>query len=225
MHHRLRGLILREQISAEADKLITVYTREWGKISAVVPGAKKIKAKLSAATQPIMESELSVYAGSPTARPRVTGVVLLSSFGALRCDWRRFTMAQCCAEIHEVLTPYHLEHAQKYDLLLRTWQLLERAQNPWRITVAFTLRFLRLSGYSFLEYLKRERSGISPAEQHVIKQFATLPGEEVDRNLQFESSLEKEIAKHVDEYLDLYLPRPLATKKFLKKMDISLAGR
>ena len=35
MYQQLKGLILRGQVSAEADKLITIYTYEWGKISAI----------------------------------------------------------------------------------------------------------------------------------------------------------------------------------------------
>ena len=89
MYHRLNCLILRSDIVAEADKAITVYTKEWGKISALVPGAKKIKAKLNVATEPVMESELQVYRNSPAARPKVTGAVIQNNFSDLRNDWRK----------------------------------------------------------------------------------------------------------------------------------------
>lgn len=219
MYHNLHGLVLRSDVSSEADKRITLYTAEWGKISAVVPGAKKIKAKLSAACEPVMESEFTVYVKSPSVRPKVTGVRILYHFPELRLDWRKFIVAQCCAEISDTLTPYYAENEQKYELLARTWKLLEHAANPRRILTAFTMRFLRLSGYSFTEYLKREHSFIPAGEKNVINQLATLSGEDVDRNLAIEPAMEKDICNHLDGYLDQYLPRPLATRKFWKQIE------
>ncbi len=214
MYQQLKGLILRGQVSAEADKLITIYTYEWGKISAIVPGAKKIVAKLSAATEPVVETDLMLYVSSPRARPKVTGAVLLGHFPGLRQQWRRFVAAQTCAEITDVLTPYNAENPQKYELLARTWQYLESAQYPWRIVMAFTLRFLKLSGYSFVDYLQREHSLIPPGQQQLIKKMATLPGDEVDRCLTIEEDVEQELKRHVDNYLSLHLTRPLGTRKF-----------
>ncbi|MHB9154351.1 MAG: DNA repair protein RecO [Endomicrobiales bacterium] len=225
MYYQLRGLVLRSQVSAEADKLLTLYTHEWGKITALVPGAKKIKAKFSAATEPVTESEFMVYLNHPSARPKVTGARLVNSFPALRRDWRRFTVAQYCSEISEVLTPFNAENPKKYELLLRTWALLAEARYPWRIFVAFCLRFLKLSGYSFVEFLRGERTGVSDEEQRVIQQLSTLSGEEIDRKLEIEPQVEKEVRAHLESYLNTYLPRPLATREFWNKVGIAHRGR
>jgi len=41
MYYQLRSLVLRSDVSSEADKLVRLYTYEWGKISAIVPGQKR----------------------------------------------------------------------------------------------------------------------------------------------------------------------------------------
>jgi DNA repair protein RecO (recombination protein O) len=214
MYYQLKSLVLRVRISDEADKLATLYTYEWGKVTALVPGAKKIKAKLSAATEPVSETELMVYVASPTARPTVTGAKIIDSFASLRYDWRRFALAQYCAEITEVLTPFNSENARKYELLARTWKLLEAAQHPWRIFAAFTLRFLKYSGYSFTDYLKKSGHPIPPKEMQAIQKMATLSGDDVDKELDIEENLEKDIQRRQDSYINLYLPRPLSTREF-----------
>ena len=61
MYYNIKALILNTKLSSEADKVIVAYTNNIGKIYAVVPGAKKIIAKLNAATEPITESELIIY--------------------------------------------------------------------------------------------------------------------------------------------------------------------
>ena len=219
MYYTLQCLVLRTSVSAEADKAVTLYTRQWGKITSVVPGAKKIKAKLSYAAEPVMENEFMVYAASPAARSKVTGVRALNSFAVLRRDWRRFCIAQHCGEIVEMLTPFNAENTQKYDLLARTWQLLETARRPWRILAAFSLRFLKLSGYSFTEYIKSEDTFISQAEQAVIRQLATLSGDEIDSRINVDPAMEKDIMRHLDAYLQRYVSRPLSAKKFWHAID------
>ena len=79
MYYNIKALILNCEISSEADKIITAYTDKWGKINAIVPGAKKIVAKLSAATEPVTESELIVYQNSQYSRPTVTGAKILNN--------------------------------------------------------------------------------------------------------------------------------------------------
>jgi len=219
MYYQLNSLVLKERIAAEADKLITLYTLEWGKIIAVVPGAKKIKAKLSAATEPVMESDLMVYVTHPNARARVTGAVIVDSFVALRTDWRRFVMAQSCAEIVDALTPLSSENPKKYELLSRTWKILETAKNPWHIFAAFTLRFLKLSGYSFTEYINRGDTGIPEKEKQLIRRLATLSGEDVDRDIDMPQDMEKKISGHLYAYLNQYVPFPLGTREFWRKVN------
>lgn len=219
MYYRLNGLVLRTNIVGEADKSAVVYTREWGKIQAIVPGAKKIKAKLNAATEPVIESDFMVYMAGPTARPKVTGVKIIDEFAPLKTDWRRFSMALSCAEITELLTPYHAENEQKYDLLSRTWKLMEKAKHPWRICTAFTLRFLRLSGYSYLEYIKRETSSVTTEEYNIIKQFSVLSGADVDNGMEISDKMEKRIDSHLEKYLSQHISRPLMTKIFLNKVQ------
>ena len=219
MYYQLNSLVLKERIAAEADKMVTLYTLEWGKIIAVVPGAKKIKAKLSAATEPIMESDLMVYVTNPTALAKVTGAVIVDSFTALRTDWRRFVMAQSCGEIVDALTPLNAENPKKYELLSRTWKILETAKHPWRIFAAFTLRFLKLSGYSFTDYINHGDTGIPETEKQMIRLLATLSGEDVDRDMDMSQDMEKKISGHLYAYLNLYVPFPLGTREFWRKVD------
>lgn len=219
MYYQLKSLILCSKVSGEADKLIKVYTYEWGKISAIVPGAKKINAKLACATEPVTESSITVYLKNPQARPKITGAVILNAFPVLRSDWRGFWIAQYCAEITEILTPFNSANERKYELLLRTWKLLENAVHPWRIFSAFTLRFLKLSGYSFIEYLKRENSSIPKKEIKIIQSLAALSGEDVDKNTEMDETAEKNVMKHLENYLKNYLPRPLAAKEFWQQIN------
>lgn len=221
MYYSVRALVLRSQVSGEADKLVTLYTREWGKVTAIVPGAKKIKAKFSALSEPVMESDLMVYLAHPTARPKVTGGRILNGFAYLRTDWRRFSVAQHCAEISDVMTPFNAENEKKYELLLRAWELLATANNPSRILTAFMLRFLRLSGYSFTEYLRQEANAVPRADRALIERLSALSGEEADTDPAFSAASDRDLRRHVEAYIAQYLPRPVAAREFWHKVSLA----
>ena len=218
MYYNINALVLNAKVAAEADKALLLYTREWGKISVVAPGAKKITAKMAGATEPVMESQFMVYTKSSAARPKLTGARIVNGFLNLRRDWKRLAAAMCCGEVVDVLSPYNLENGQKYDLLARTWQLLETAENPARIFAAFALRFLKLSGYSFVEFIKQENVGLSVRESGAIYQCATQSGEMIDSCEKFDSHTERRVLMHISNYICTHSNRPLHSRSFLRMM-------
>jgi hypothetical protein len=121
------------------------------------------------------------------------------------------------------MTPFKSENEQKYDLLLKTWQYLETSENPQVIFLAFILRFLKLSGYSFIEYLNKENTGISEKEKALIKRIATTPGTELEKKVRIDKEMQEAIKRRLNNYLSLYLSRPLSTDVFVNK--IKKAGR
>jgi hypothetical protein len=181
-----------------------------------VPGAKKIMAKLAPATELLVESDFVIYLNSPQMRAKITGAKILKGFRGLKNDWRRFVAAMSCAEIGLLLTPYYSQNIARYKLLLRTFELIETSKNPWRIFNAFILRFLKLSGYNFTDYIKKENIHMDEQEYNMIKKLSTLSGLDVANNLEIPKHMENRVSMH----LAMYLPRALSTKKFLAKIDI-----
>jgi DNA repair protein RecO (recombination protein O) len=215
MYYTLRGLILNAKIQNENDKLITVYSYEWGKIQAVVPGAKKIAAKLSAATEPLTESELFVFSGCFAARPKVTGAVIIKNNTKIKVDLNKSLFALYSAEISDKFTPFNLENTKKYDLITRIWEILKTCKYPKRALVAFILRFLKLSGYAFSDYLKRGNTFISEDIKNIIKKLSNCSGDEVDF---IEKTEDEKVWNCVESYLENYISRP-SLSVFLKKIE------
>src|SRR5690606_23389079 len=52
MLQKCEGIVLRTQDYGESNKIVTIYTREWGKVGVMAQGAKKPNSRLSAVTQP-----------------------------------------------------------------------------------------------------------------------------------------------------------------------------
>lgn len=60
---KAEGIVLRQTSYRESDKIVVVFTREFGKIGMVARGAKKGKSRLAAVTQPFTTGMFSFFGG------------------------------------------------------------------------------------------------------------------------------------------------------------------
>jgi DNA repair protein RecO (recombination protein O) len=58
-----QGLILKHQDYRETDRLITIYSREYGKITALARGSRKISSKLAGSLEPFILADLMIARG------------------------------------------------------------------------------------------------------------------------------------------------------------------
>ncbi len=215
MYYHIKGLVLNSTVQSEADKRITVYSYEWGKIQAVVPSAKKISAKLAGATEPLTESEFMVHQNHPLMTPKITGASIINNNTALKIDLKKNIYALYAAEICDKFVPYNMENAEKYELLVRVWEVFGECSHPQRVLTAFVLRFLKLSGYGFLDYLKYNSSFIDKEIERGIRKFSKCSGNDADNICEFDDI---KIWNYVETYLSNYIKRP-SVGVFLKKIN------
>jgi len=218
MYYNIKALILNTKLSQEADKIITVYTNTMGKIYATVPGAKKIGAKLNSATEPITESELIIYQNSQYSRPTVTGARILNNNTAVKQDFYKNLLAFYVCEISDKFAPMHLPSKKKYELISRTWGLLATSKIPLRVLTAFSLRLLKISGYSMVDYLKRNYSSIKKEDILYLKKISNCCGDNLDNMEELENSDDKVMWNYVESYIKTYIPQP-SVGIFLKKIN------
>lgn len=215
VYYTIKGLILNSKTHGEYDKLVTIYSYEWGKIQAVVPGAKRITAKLSAATELLTESEFMVYNNHPSIRSKVTGADIIRNNAKIKTDFQRNLYALYAAEIGDKFAPFNLENHEKYDLIVRIWEILGICKYPKCALTAFALRFLKLSGYSFSDYLKNANVVVDKSVEKNIKKLSNCSGNDVDL---FEGLEGDKIWNYVETYITNYIRRP-SISVFLQKID------
>ncbi|MDR0486122.1 MAG: DNA repair protein RecO [Elusimicrobiota bacterium] len=214
MYYQIKGLVLNSKTEGEADKVSAIYSLEWGKISAIAPGAKKIKAKLNAATEPLTESEFMVYQSAPSMRPRITGARVINSNVSLKTDFQKTIYALYAAEICDKMLPYNIQNEKKYSLITRIWEILDNTHFPRRAIAAFTLRFLTLSGYAFSDYIKQGNLSIDRDLQKSIYELSTCRGSRIDELVIDDGK----VCRLVESYLLNYAPEPKC-RIFLEKIS------
>lgn len=146
MRRTTDGLIIREQVIGERDRLVTVLTREMGVIRAFVRGAKNIKSRMASSTGLLCYSRLSIYEGKD--KYIIEDAVPLEVFFELRDDIVRLSLAQYFLELDYELAPKE-EHAEDcLRLTLNALHMLARGKmEPAAVKPIVELRLLSYAGY------------------------------------------------------------------------------
>ncbi len=147
--YRDDGVVLRTQKLGEADRIITLLTREHGRVRAVAKGVRRTSSKFGARLEPFMHVDVQLYAGR--SLDIVTQAETLAPYGErVVADYARYTAGTAMLETAERFTAEEKEPAvQQYLLLvggLRT--LAAGGHEPGLVLDAFLLRSLAVAGYA-----------------------------------------------------------------------------
>jgi DNA repair protein RecO (recombination protein O) len=145
--YKANALVLHRINLGETDKILTLFCREAGKLSAVAKGARRGNSKLSGATELFTHSRLLLAVGR--SLDIVSQCEIRESFPALRTDLAKLTRATYLCELTDRLVEEREPNPDVFDLLLSALYVLQRTDNDPDVVVhAFELRLLAERGYS-----------------------------------------------------------------------------
>ena len=147
--YRDEAVVLRTQKRGEADRIITLFTREHGRVRAVAKGVRRTKSKFGARLEPGSLVDIQLYVGKTF--DVVTQVESLENFGdALAADYRKWTIASTILEAAERFTSNEGEPAlQQFLLLIGALKALSyESHEPSLVLDAYLLRSLSIAGYA-----------------------------------------------------------------------------
>ncbi|MBQ8684077.1 MAG: DNA repair protein RecO [Clostridia bacterium] len=146
-HLMTDGLILREyDTTAEADRFVAILTRDKGLLRASARGAKRLKSRSGAATQPLCYARLSLIPGRD--RYIIEDAQPQDVFFPLRQDVEKLALAQYFCELALRLCPTDQPAPDHLRLLLGGLHYLcEDKKDPLLIKAVVEGRLLSLEGY------------------------------------------------------------------------------
>ncbi len=147
--YRDQAVVIRTQKLGEADRIITMLTRDHGRIRGVAKGVRRTKSKFGARLEPGSHIDVQLFIGKTF--DTVTQVEAIENFGdVLSKDYRRWTISSAILETSERFTSQEREPAlQEYQLVVGGLRsLAEDRHDPSLILDAFLLRSLALGGYA-----------------------------------------------------------------------------
>ena len=143
----LHGLVLRETLSKEADKILTVLTAERGKLTVIARGARRKNSRITAASELYVYSELTAYESH--GYMMLTEAATIELFPGLRADIEALSLASYFAELTETVTGEGEDASLLLQHLLNAFYALGALKkDPVQVKAAFELRLMALAGFA-----------------------------------------------------------------------------
>lgn len=140
------AIVLKVFDHGESDKIITLYTASFGKITAIAKGAKRSKRRFVNKLEPFTHLIITFATNKYSSLVRIDEAVLLAPFAELRSDYQRFTCASLICELLLNWLPEHDSDPGIFPLLTKTMAQLGQ-QRPLTTLLFFHLHLLSLLGF------------------------------------------------------------------------------
>jgi DNA repair protein RecO (recombination protein O) len=143
--YRTESIVLRRSDFGEADRLLTLYSREFGKIQAIAKGARKPQTRKSGHVELFMRTNFLIAKGKNI--DIVTQAELVEAYAPLREDLVRTTYASYIGELLDRFTAEEDRDLRKYNLLADGLRWLAMSDNLLLAARFYELRLLSLAGF------------------------------------------------------------------------------
>lgn len=146
MYEKTEGIVLRETEYKDTDKLLTVLTREHGKITVKARGVKSGRSRSKAACQLLTFSEFTLL--EKQGRYVITEAVPKEMFPELREDIELLYLASYFAQVTETVAQEEDAMPELLSLLLNALYALAKLKKPQKLVKAvFELRLACITGF------------------------------------------------------------------------------
>ncbi|HHB90836.1 MAG TPA: DNA repair protein RecO [Anaerolineae bacterium] len=244
--YRTRAIILKRREQGEADRVITLFTPEYGKRVVIAKGVRKPTSRKAGHLEPFTHVALLLAKGKTW--DIITSAQTITSFRALREDLDRTAYAYYFCELLDAFVQENDPHPELYDLLLTTFRRLETTPNLTLTARWYELALLKGVGFApqlfhciqcgkaiqpELNYFSLEGGGVL-CPQHgegasgaqplplnalkVLRYLQTQPYNHIIR-LQLKPGTMRQVEKLMGDYLRFLLERRLKSPTFIRQIQ------
>lgn len=141
------GIVLKRINFGEADKIVTIYSKHFGKISCMAKGIRRMTSRKRGSLE--IFNEIKFFAGRGKDLYLITETELINAHQSLRKDLKKIAVAYEFCEMVDKLTPDSHEQEDVFDLLSLYLDKLEVTveDNLNRLTKEFAINLLKNLGF------------------------------------------------------------------------------
>ncbi|MBX3326092.1 MAG: DNA repair protein RecO [Nitrospira sp.] len=141
------AIVLRSRKWGDADRIVTFYTRERGKIRGAARGARRLKSRFGAALEPFSLCRLNLYEKTGDSLFRISQVDLVRSSQKLLESLSLIDSAARMVNVVAAITPDGDPDPLLFDTLEQGLASLQESQDPTFMALLFQIRLLGVTGF------------------------------------------------------------------------------
>jgi len=139
------GIVLRRIDLGEKDRILTIYSKEHGKLSAVAKGARRPGSKLAGASEPFTYAKMMLSSGRDL--DVLSQADIRESFPNVKREMASVAYAVYLLELVHHFVDERQPNPELFDTLLSTMYILESGTDPEITARYFELQLLSMMGY------------------------------------------------------------------------------
>jgi DNA repair protein RecO (recombination protein O) len=140
-----QAVVLRHSEYGEADRILTLYTLEQGKIQAAAKGVRKIKSRKAGHLEPF--TQVALYLAKGSGLPVISQAEAIRTFDILRADLLKTAYAAYVVELVDRFSYAEAENPLLYKLLVDSLIRLEGASESTVVIHYYEMHLLDLLGF------------------------------------------------------------------------------
>lgn len=146
MLEKIDGIIIKTKDYGETHKIVTIFSRKLGKISAIARGAKKPKSRMAAVTQPFIYGQFFIYVNKGLSS--IQQGEIIESFRAIREDIVKTAYAAYLTELTDKLLDDHTPNIDIYTQLYKTLEWIEQKEDVDIPMMMYEMKLFHAGGFA-----------------------------------------------------------------------------
>ncbi len=143
----VQGIVTREVKYGDNSRIITILTKDFGKVSVLAGGVRSNKSGLLSATQLFSYASFTLFKGREKSLYKINGAELITPFSAIRDSLEKMAYASYFCDIANYIVQEESPDEEMVSLLLNTLYVLsEDKLNYEQIKGTFEFRILSVFG-------------------------------------------------------------------------------
>ena len=140
------GIVTRYANYRESDRILSIFTIEYGRLEAKARGCRKPQSPLVNVCQPFVFGQFEIYTGKEKAT--INACEVKETFYPIREDYERFSIGSAMLRLCHDAAPENEPNEALFSLLYHALSFLAYGKsNPQDLFCCFLLRFLNSIGY------------------------------------------------------------------------------
>lgn len=244
--YRAQGIVIRHREFGEADRILTLYTLENGKVQAIAKGVRKIKSRKAGHLEPFTQVILQLAKGRNL--DVIAQVDTIRNFQNIKKELKLTAQAAYVLEILDRFTYEEGENRPLYNLVIETLARLDNGVYPGLVLHYFEVHLMDILGFKPQlqacvvcgaqikpedQYFSAKLGGvvcpgslsgdpsawaISMNALRYLRFFQRSPWPQV-KNRSIPEEVDKELSKLIERYLTYLLEYGLRTPGFLDSVS------
>ncbi|OPY03950.1 MAG: DNA repair protein RecO [Syntrophus sp. PtaB.Bin001] len=146
--HRTEGIVLKTLNYSDSDLIVTFYTRDFGKLTAIAKGARKSKKRFVNVLEPFCCSSLLFFRKQRDQLAWLESCQCINEYPEIRKSLDRTLLASYFIDLVDHFSLEEKAEIKLFKLLYTFLSLIEEGDTSERLLRFFEIRHLKITGYA-----------------------------------------------------------------------------